>query len=627
MNGTTPAPAARKGSPRTRDEPIEGPAGKRRRGLCKGCNGTDVYKGMERQAAYNLLKCFLEKRGTQDICCKKELPKLLAYGVVKGCFLNPDTVFEQTEWRKFGDKLFDEVISDDKIAKKLMKPWRAVTNALATHQAEQKIAAAATERLGSSSQKGGASASSSTQQRAEEQAYPSPPSYRTVIIPQGTSVPISGEEEPSQSQPPTAPPVPPPVQSENKERVGEESGTNSFSTSPFKINIQDREETWKKIAHEAMKEGNLEVAAQITTAYPVVYSPPDAQGNVQAQLTNLDWKLLTQLRSTVNESGLKGEPTRQMLDYIWGTNILLPGDIRSIMKLILTQHQQLLFNAYWHGICQEEVAIIRAPGDPLYGVTLDELLGMGPYFRTEAQALLGPDKAKVSMNLARRALEQIREPGGMPSYMGIKQGREEPFGLFIDRVANAIQAAGVPDYLKGTILKQCALQNCNPSTRSILATLPSTWTIEEGLERMSQVPVGPQTMLVEAVKQLGDNVKEQSKVFAALAPLQTPGGRVSTPQYRCFRCGVAGHIRRNCKIESVWCQNCQTNTHSTSACRRNASGNGRSSGRSHPATTQKVAFTTTAATATAPAPAATNPFFSDQPPEGASAWIWQPQSM
>ncbi|NXY80364.1 POK9 protein, partial [Glareola pratincola] len=54
-----------------------------------------------------------------------------------------------------------------------------------------------------------------------------------------------------------------------------------------------------------------------------------------------------QLRSTVNESGLKGEPTRQMLDYIWGTNVLLPSDIRSIMRLILTQHQQLLFNAHW----------------------------------------------------------------------------------------------------------------------------------------------------------------------------------------------------------------------------------------------------------------------------------------
>ncbi|XP_032062231.1 endogenous retrovirus group K member 7 Gag polyprotein-like [Aythya fuligula] len=534
-------------------------------------------------------------------------------------------VFEQAEWRKFGDKLFDEVISDNKVARKLMKPWRAVTNALATHQAEQKIAAAITEQLGSSSQNGGTSAASSTQQRAEEQSYPSPPSYRTVIIPQGTSggwetsVPVSGEEEPS--QPPTAPPA----QLENGERVGGESGTNSFSTNPFKSNLQDREETWKRIAHETMKDGNIEIAAQITTAFPVVYSPPDAQGNVQAQLTNLDWKLLTQLRSTVNESGLKGEPTRQMLDYIWGTNILLPGDIRSTMKLILTQHQQLLFNAHWHSVCQEAVAMIRAPGDPLYGVTLDELMSMGPYFRTEAQALLGPDKAKVSMNLARRALEQIREPGGIPSYMGIKQGREEPFGLFIDRVANAIQAAGVPDYLKGTILKQCALQNCNPSTRSILAALPSTWTIEEGLERMSQVPVGPQAMLVKAVKQLGDNMNEQSKVPAALAPLQTPGGRSngqgSAPQRRCFRCGIAGHIRRECKTESVWCQNCQSNTHSTSACRRGASGNGRSSGKSRPATTQKAAFATTAATA--PAPSAAAPSFSDQPPEGASAWIGQ----
>ncbi|KAK0682318.1 POK9 protein, partial [Pygoscelis papua] len=43
-----------------------------------------------------------------------------------------------------------------------------------------------------------------------------------------------------------------------------------------------------------------------------------------------------QLRDTVSESGIKGEPTRQMLDYIWGTNLLLPGDIRSIMKLPAT---------------------------------------------------------------------------------------------------------------------------------------------------------------------------------------------------------------------------------------------------------------------------------------------------
>eukprot|EP00075_Anas_platyrhynchos_P014171 XP_027303424.1 uncharacterized protein LOC113840877 [Anas platyrhynchos] len=310
------------------------------------------------------------------------------------------------------------------------------------------------------------------------------------------------------------------------------------NTSPFIEGVQERQRVWKQIADEAVCEGEHGIAAQLVQeAFPVVYSPPDAQGNVTVNLVNLDWKLLTQLRSTVNESGLKGEPTRQMLDYIWGTNILLPGDICSIMKLILTQHQQLLFNAHWQAACQEAVTVVRAPGDPLHGVTLEELMGVGPYFRTEAQALLGPDKAKESMRTARRALDRIKGPGGIPSYMGIKQGRENPFGLFIDRIANAIQAAGVPDYLQGTILKQCAIQNSNPSTRNILASLPGTWTIEEGLERMAQVPVGPQAMLVEAVKQLGDSMREQaqamkehaeftqSQVLAALAPLQTAGSR------------------------------------------------------------------------------------------------------
>uniref|UniRef100_A0A8B9VDX1 Protease n=1 Tax=Anas zonorhyncha TaxID=75864 RepID=A0A8B9VDX1_9AVES len=480
----------------------------------------------------------------------------------------------------------------------LMRPWRVVANALATHKDEQRVAAAATEWSGPPRRVNNVNPQ---QINMEGTDCPLPPSVRTSTITQGASgisgVPVTmssvAEEELSLPTAPTAP-------IESEKGASERTSANSFPSNinPFTTGAQGREglqpskafavtppvdlnvpfdpgpiglgkERWRQIANEALREGNYETAAQLTQAFPVVYSPPDAQGNVTVNMTNLYWKLLTQLRSTVNDSGLKGEPTRQMLDYIWGTNILLPGDIRGIMKLILTQHQQLLFNAHWQSVCQEAVAVIRAPGDPLYGVTLEELMGLGPYYRLETQALLGPDKAKESMRLARRALDQIREPGGIPSYMGIKQGREEPFGLFIDRVANAIQAAGVPDYLKGTILKQCAIQNCNPSTRSILATLPGTWTIEEGLERMAQVPVGPQAMLVDVIKQLGNSMKEQAQVFretaqqsqnqvlAALAPLQTPGGRPtgrgSSLQPRCFRCGITGHRKRECKTRSVWC--------------------------------------------------------------------------
>ncbi|NWY34882.1 POK9 protein, partial [Pheucticus melanocephalus] len=37
-----------------------------------------------------------------------------------------------------------------------------------------------------------------------------------------------------------------------------------------------------------------------------------------------------QLRATVSQFKVTGEPTKQMLDYIWGTQILLPADSRSV---------------------------------------------------------------------------------------------------------------------------------------------------------------------------------------------------------------------------------------------------------------------------------------------------------
>ncbi len=165
---------------------------------------------MDRQAAYDLLKCFLEKRSTVGLDCKRELPGLLAYGVTKGFFANPDTVFEEDEWRKFGDKLFDEVISEEKVAKKLMKPWRAVTNAITMHKAEQRAAAAAAERLSGIS----ITNMSSSQQTAAKPPpdYPLPPSVRTIAVPKN----MSGSWDLSQTKStieeeasPTAPPIKP----------------------------------------------------------------------------------------------------------------------------------------------------------------------------------------------------------------------------------------------------------------------------------------------------------------------------------------------------------------------------------------------------------------------------------
>ncbi|RMC05650.1 hypothetical protein DUI87_17735 [Hirundo rustica rustica] len=59
----------------------------------------------------------------------------------------------------------------------------------------------------------------------------------------------------------------------------------------------------------------------------------------------------------------------------------------------------------------------------------------------EAQALMGPDKCREAIAVARRAIDKVKAPGGLPIYMGIKQSREETLGSFVDKVAEAIDRA------------------------------------------------------------------------------------------------------------------------------------------------------------------------------------------
>ncbi|NWQ81180.1 GAK9 protein, partial [Columbina picui] len=549
---------------------------------------------MERQAAYDLLKCFLEKRGVKDIGLGKELAELLAYGVAKGCSGDPNTIFDEGEWRRFGDKLWEATIEEEKTAKKLGKPWQVVMNALKQHQAEQKAAQAVSAKLGAPVLK-------DREGLMSESSCPLNPATNVVHLPPRTVTGIAPSAPPAlEDWPPPLPPA-----EEDSREIGHMSEARQIAI--------ERHRIWKEILGQVLAAGDRHAAEALSEAFPVIYNQ-NADGSLTATITTLDWKILSQLRATVSESGIHGEPTRQMLNYVWGRNILLPTNIRSLMRLILTQHQLLLFQAHWQAVSQESVAVNRQPGDPSHGVTLDELLGLENYTRTEAQAILGPDKLREAMRLARIALERVKSLGGIPSYMGIKLSREELFGTFLDRVAEAIRAAGVAEHMWGALLKQCVLQNSNTTTRNIIVTLPGNWSIEEALERMLQVPTGPQAVLVEAVKELGARIKEQAlavhgQVLAALAPLQVSVTRTSgrrQPRFQCYRCGKEGHVQRECSAGAVCCQNCRMDNHSTVACRR-GSGNGRSSGRGPRVATQMAVLTTRAFPAQTPPPPSSQP--------------------
>ncbi|NWQ86144.1 GAK24 protein, partial [Burhinus bistriatus] len=543
---------------------------------------------------------------------KKDVPRLLAWGYAKGVFANPHTVHELSEWRKLGDELWEAILNDDKTAKKLGKIWRVIHNTLLQHVAEKRAAEKAIEARKKNAIYG-------------QEGILMAPGVNTIVLPapgkekQGfseTSAPLLEELEGNEGKagkPKGAegfPPLPPPSESESQSCDHPPRGSDPVPgalSDLWEEMAKQRRETWAALAKHGMESGDnelVEAAGPLTC--PVIYNPVvDPQGQVQQQLATysaLDWKLLAQLRQTVSQFGVKSEPAKQMIDYMFSSMLLLPNDMRGIVKLIFSQSQQLLFNAHWQGLVNECVAVQRGAGDPLYGITVDELMGLGAFLRTEAQMIVGPDKVREAMRLVRAAIDRVKDGSGMPMYMGIKQGREEPFGTFIDRVATAIDRAGVPEYMRGALLKQCALQNSNEVTKRVLATLGANWTIEEALERMALQPTAQQALLVNAIKELGLGLQKQaettqSQVLAALAPLRAPAAvptsSIETPRppsLQCYRCGQRGHMRRSCRTSGVWCQNCQSNTHNTSACRRRSGNSQRSASRSR-APTQIAAAT------------------------------------
>ncbi|NWH41605.1 GAK19 protein, partial [Chloropsis hardwickii] len=580
---------------------------------------------VKRQAACDLLKCFLEKQQVQDIDLKKELVGLLAYGVAKGHFSDPNTVFCVEEWRAFGDMLWSAVIDEDKTAKKLSRPWRAVINSLLQHQAEQSVAQKVKQLLSPKDSEFGAVGGHVGQKEPPEDMIQLgqrqvllPPSTANVVILTASPMPkpllpavpvITQPSNPFLAEAQDEDSLTPGIEGE----LGEEAATyhhEELAAVAPKPKLKPRSgsrpapkgecaKRWRDIYKDAVLAGDTEAAhilgETVSQTFPVTFTQEQGPNGLHlvGTITALDWKVVSQLRATVNETGIHGEPAKQMLNYIWSSGILLPTDIRTIMKMILTQSQQLLWQAHWHELCVHSALQQCAHGHPLFGATYDELMGVGAFVSPDHQATRGPYKLREGMQLALEALGKVKMTTGMPTYMGIKQGRDEPFASFIDWVSTSIdQAVDVQDWMKGALLWQCILQNCNPQTRAVLFTLPGDASIEQMLDRMSWVPVGPQAMLVEAVKEsvsavreLGEVLKRgqerQTQVLAALVPLRLgAGGRGrtnNTPScLTCFCCGTMGHLQRDCTQPSVWCPACRSDTHAAAACRR-GQGNGQRS--------------------------------------------------
>ncbi len=112
------------------------------------------------------------------------------------------------------------------------------------------------------------------------------------------------------------------------------------------------------------------------------------------------------------------------------------------------------------------------------------LLGTGPWLAPQDQVELPLPVLIAAAGLGRQAFERMNPVlSGTPSYLHIRQGSNETFGHFADRVQTAIAGSSFPAAAQEVLVRDCLRTNCLAAYTQALAALLATASVRDVIQR------------------------------------------------------------------------------------------------------------------------------------------------
>ncbi|KAG8147156.1 hypothetical protein E2320_022841, partial [Naja naja] len=201
-------------------------------------------------------------------------------------------------------------------------------------------------------------------------------------------------------------------------------------------------------------------------AFPV-QEQIDAQGQVQYEWTPLPYTVLRELRKSISETGLRSTFTQGILEGISNAYHLVPQDWKDMMRMLLTPAQYMVWDSEYQRYA------IQAGNNSSGAYIPDQLYGAGAFSNLQQQTTGIPAAAYPAIGrCVLHAFKKVPVTGKpSKSFSTIKQGPNELYAEFIDRLQEAIQRQIENDDAKGQLMKKMAVENANADCKRILQPL------------------------------------------------------------------------------------------------------------------------------------------------------------